>query len=126
MDEGGEEGGTKHHQHHQMLLQFAGPSCLSMTTVIWVAGYVFVRLWKAEQRQHNVSMHELSDRLHMHAVARDLLKKASHHHHSAATTAASSMILRSPTIIKYDAQLRRLLSRQLQRHHKSTTAADHR
>ena len=56
----------------QVPLQILGPTCLTMTIVMWVVGCIFSRLWNLEMKRQQHAI-ELRDRVQLHALAMDIL-----------------------------------------------------
>ena len=84
-------------------LRVAGPICLSATLVLWILAYLFTRIWKFD-RKSRLSSITLRDRVKLHALAIDVLKKPS----------------LSPGVL-HDPHLRRQFLQQLRQH---STAVD--
>lgn len=117
---------------YQLLTRIVGPSCLSMTAVIWMAGCVFVRLWKAEQRQFAAARGLGNHVLRFESIAaRDAFLLRSERSSTTTlrpqqsfTSSPTTQSRRTMTSADYDVHSKRFVRHQ-KRHHISTDHRSH-
>lgn len=62
------------HPTGRLLLRIVGPACASIALVLWTVGWTVARLRRSELKRRRRAA-ELRDRVHLHALAIDVLHK---------------------------------------------------